>query len=90
MKNFYEWLTEGAIVAIDTIAQQIQSGQAPVPFVKQRLDQIINALEMEGQENEPHWLHMAATVRDDILPTIRQNPAYRKQADVIEALVSTI
>jgi hypothetical protein len=86
---FYRFylLNEGILTNIDAIARQIH--HAPPNLIKQHLQQIINALEQEGNESDPHYLHVAATVMQDILPVIQRNPMFKQEADMLQALAST-
>ena len=40
-------------------------------------------------ENDPYYLHAASVIRDNVLPIISQNPAFRQEAEMLDALTSS-
>ena len=88
--RFKEYLTENALVNIDRIAMQLQQNITQNPqLLKQQLAQLMQAMEMENMEANPYYLHAASVIRDDMLPVISQNPTFRHEAEMLDALTSS-
>jgi len=81
---------ENALIGIDRIAMQLPQiiGQNP-QFAKQQLARLVQTMEREGMENDPYYLHAASVIRDNVLPIISQNPAFRHEAEMLDALTSS-
>jgi len=86
MKTFNEWLTESVLIHIDSIAQQIKDNALPLQNIKQTLGQITQLLGQDGHESEPHYIHMASVVLDDIVPALANNPAFHNDLAMLQAL----